>query len=850
MTNVAISGLPAATSLTGGEFVPIVQAGVTSRTTINAISEFLLGTYIDARNYAIDPTGATDSSVGGNLAIIDAINQKKKLIWPSGLFKLNGPLIAFTGAQQSFQMYGQGGAAQPSDATPPIPQNPVGHPYDANTVFYTNYTNAPAIVTNAGRYLVLKDFAILGQNIAPVTASTLSTGPSVSQAAYITAGCQNGRYAPYCGIAFDPFSNSVAQTVTGITKATSAVVTVSTVGATNPFVIGQQIGFANVAGMTQINGLTGAVTAVGGSSGSWTATVSINSSAFTAYSSGGTAVGLPYNFGTISGIASSGSVTNVTISTSGALNPFQYGESVTFSGVLGMTQINGLSGLVTATGGVGPGPWTITVGINSSGFSPYTSSGQAVASDAYLSLAQYYQSTYANNGTYGCVVENVNISAFVVGVALGLSGNEDLTADITFRNVNVSSCDVCYAIGQGESRSLNIEYGNIGGARTGVDGINYGSRNGTPPQFLRINFGFLYRLIALSQSIGNCVLENCYAESIISIGQFGYGSASSALPLTFLGGDYAFGGSGWLQAPLLLETYGSTTFLGTTLSFVSEIDALNFVMPQLPILFSHCTFSGTSVLNVASHVGLTVDAGNGGYAKILECWMNGGVFGGNSFLISNDMGRSLSVSEFNTSVGRLAAIYQTYRVSNGTSEYIYLPYSSQPSIAVGNVSSLTLHATSVTFTCSSAAQLSVGDILFWQMLAQGYSQLKWSVPALKISGISGTSVTCSLLFDPAQYDSGPKQPSATQVAIAPNHWAPTQALTCTTNSTTTLSSVSPTTVLQDGDFVAGANIPANSRVVSGGGTSTVVISQAATSSLSGVALYFGRLNAPTLTPLF
>jgi hypothetical protein len=89
MTNVAISGLPAASTLTGSELVPIVQSGLTSRTTMSAIGKLLLGTYIDARNYAIDPTGATDSSVGGNLAIIDAINQKKALVWPSGLSNLS-----------------------------------------------------------------------------------------------------------------------------------------------------------------------------------------------------------------------------------------------------------------------------------------------------------------------------------------------------------------------------------------------------------------------------------------------------------------------------------------------------------------------------------------------------------------------------------------------------------------------------------------------------------------------------------------------------------------------------------------------------------------------------------------
>lgn len=83
--------------------------------------------------------------------------------------------------------------------------------------------------------------------------------------------------------------SAVTATITGITQAASAVVTVNTVSAANPFAIGNTIGFQGVLGMTQINGLTGTVTAIGGASGAWTATVNINSSGFSAYASGGTA---------------------------------------------------------------------------------------------------------------------------------------------------------------------------------------------------------------------------------------------------------------------------------------------------------------------------------------------------------------------------------------------------------------------------------------------------------------------------------------------------------------------------------------------------------------------------------
>ena len=80
-----------------------------------------------------------------------------------------------------------------------------------------------------------------------------------------------------------------AQNISGITAAANAVVTLSTGGASNPFAVGNTIAFASVGGMTQINAVTGTVTAIGGVTTAWTVTTTINSSAFTAYTSGGTA---------------------------------------------------------------------------------------------------------------------------------------------------------------------------------------------------------------------------------------------------------------------------------------------------------------------------------------------------------------------------------------------------------------------------------------------------------------------------------------------------------------------------------------------------------------------------------
>lgn len=83
-------------------------------------------------------------------------------------------------------------------------------------------------------------------------------------------------------------------TITGITKSSSGAVVTFSNGAANTVEVGGEIAFSTVAGMTQINGLVGTVSAVGGSVGVWTATMggvggfgAIDSSGFSVYTSGG-----------------------------------------------------------------------------------------------------------------------------------------------------------------------------------------------------------------------------------------------------------------------------------------------------------------------------------------------------------------------------------------------------------------------------------------------------------------------------------------------------------------------------------------------------------------------------------
>jgi hypothetical protein len=288
--------------------------------------------------------------------------------------------------------------------------------------------------------------------------------------------------------------------ITGITKAASAVITINTVSTVNPFSVNQPVRITGVGGMTQLNGLTPTVTAIGGVSGAWTVTVNFNSTNATTYTAGGTLVSASWGlrivdsnflsilggdcegtalgcididnvgggtFGNcghviqgvdventsalygevrigqtnvVNGVTITGGYSNptygdasnptvgsrcnvnigpggcngltvigqevsagsfgqtefitaitqaasavVTVATTQAANPWQVGQTMSFANVAGMTQINGLSGTITAIGGVA-GAWTATVNINSSAFSAYTSGGTATVIPGYIQI--------------------------------------------------------------------------------------------------------------------------------------------------------------------------------------------------------------------------------------------------------------------------------------------------------------------------------------------------------------------------------------------------------------------------------------------------------------------------------
>ncbi|CAM5998766.1 unnamed protein product [Sphagnum balticum] len=172
---------------------------------------------------------------------------------------------------------------------------------------------------------------------------------------------------------------------------------------------------------------------------------------------------------------------------------------------------------------------------------------------------------------------------------------------------------------------------------------------------------------------------------------------------------------------------------------------------------------------------------------------------------------------------------------------------------LANAASTAISVQNVTlsFTYTGTA-LQVGDILLWQQtpLNIGGVGNKRTVPTWQISSISGTTYTCIAQVEATTMDTVANNP-ANVVSVLQYQWAPygqNFAGTAASGSTS-LTGVTPAIGILNGDWVkdTAGYLPANTRVVSGAGSGTLVLNNAATGS--GVTnLYFGEFTTPTSTP--
>lgn len=169
----------------------------------------------------------------------------------------------------------------------------VHHPLDHSTNDYISVPTAfdqPALRVSQGVYQLMRWYGSSGD----AKASRRRIRKPVAGTVLVGVG---GAIHPSGAWSADPstglitFSPNKSRSITGITKASNAVITVGS----HTFLVGDSVFVSGVSGMTQINNLRALVTGVAAT----TITVAINSSAFDAWTSGGTVQTQPQSTETV-----------------------------------------------------------------------------------------------------------------------------------------------------------------------------------------------------------------------------------------------------------------------------------------------------------------------------------------------------------------------------------------------------------------------------------------------------------------------------------------------------------------------------------------------------------------------
>lgn len=160
--------------------------------------EFLQRDRNRVTDYGADNTGVADSTAAIQ-ACINAMRNYGQVEFPAGKYRITDTIKVTLGDTfDSVEIVGNGGIDWTNSAGA----------VQIYTDFATN--DIPAISIQGARHVKVRGLEIVGENMEPLNDRYTPGQTAITdvEADWVTAGCSATRYAPYCGIAVDPYSGT------------------------------------------------------------------------------------------------------------------------------------------------------------------------------------------------------------------------------------------------------------------------------------------------------------------------------------------------------------------------------------------------------------------------------------------------------------------------------------------------------------------------------------------------------------------------------------------------------------------------------------------------------------------
>lgn len=479
-------------------------------------------------------------------------------------------------------------------------------------------------------------------------------------------------------------------------------------------------------------------------------------------------------------------------------------------------------------------------GARDSRYSPYAGIcidpfGTSVPADGgYPGLSGYY--TTGAQGSSKVIIDNIQVSDFVVGVMVTPNQVTQNAEDLYFRAASTGPCKVGVAIGQSQSRTTMWQGGNTAFCYYGFDTRSYGRQQGSLPHIDGVNMSGKYLFNVFPNFGTPPSIQNVHAESFASIGNF-YQSAVSQQPITFIGcsfnfSDFSVGGASRAYADSCYSATAPTKFIGC--SFENTIYDGPFRMyTTAPTDFDSCVFR-------TKQSELTLWRSSGPYAlqfndmTFRDCQViNDASRGSNMSVLTDDM-----VAYYFTTVNRRYAPYggKIRLYDNATNAQRVYWSATVPSThaetSISATQSVTVGANGIaTMTVPDGTLVRVGDAII--------SATSFSPEDVPIgSTYNPIGIVTSVVGNDVTFSGVPQNLSSGTYNIL-TAWWPRYHLASTgdvsSGSDQILNVTNPTTWAV-GNKINGTGIPVGAYVTNVSGT-TLTISKVASATNVGVRLY-------------
>lgn len=161
------------------------------------------------------------------------------------------------------------------------------------------------------------------------------------------------------------------------------------------------------------------------------------------------------------------------------------------------------------------------------------------AADRYPNLDTLYK-TGPGSGSKQIHIEACAIAGWHVGIMLNSSTGNSQGDGMFVRDNLITNCTYAVAIGQSQSRGVDIRDNEFANHKVVFDTITFGQRNGTPPHVQGGLVDGVKYLFLCATTVGNLHVTDCYSEVICSLGVIDAASHPNNMPALFSGCHFNF----------------------------------------------------------------------------------------------------------------------------------------------------------------------------------------------------------------------------------------------------------------------------------------------------------------------